>query len=336
MIGLIGTLLKGRSFLFGVKHSKHITLILLALFIVAQYLGIAILYSYVDPVQTTATGQMTFRDAPFVERPELEEDTSYIPIMISIIVGTVIVLILMRFRLHAVWKGWFLLSIVISLTVAFGAFVPAIVALVLAVGLGVWKIFRPNFWVHNGTEIFMYGGLASIFVPVLNLFSVSILMVLIGVYDAYAVWKSKHMITLAKETTKARVFAGLFVPYGKDGFKKVDEKKVEKVESSSKVHKDLKPHTSTSAHSTSAHIQPPQPRTAILGGGDIAFPLLFAGVVFKEIGLWQSLIIPLFALAGLGLLLWYGKQDRFYPAMPFIGAGCFVGLGVVWLIGLLL
>ncbi|MEK6809639.1 MAG: hypothetical protein AABY40_03120, partial [Nanoarchaeota archaeon] len=74
-------------------------------------------------------------------------------------------------------------------------------------------------------------------------------------------------------------------------------------------------------------------RTAILGGGDIGFPLIFAGVVLKEMGLWQSLVIPFGALLGLAVLLFNGKENKFYPAMPFISAGCFVALGVVWAIG---
>jgi hypothetical protein len=74
---------------------------------------------------------------------------------------------------------------------------------------------------------------------------------------------------------------------------------------------------------------------ALLGGGDVGFPLLFAGVVLKEFGLWQSLVIPIFAMVPLALLFWKAEKDKFYPAMPFIGAGCLIGLLVVWLIGLI-
>ena len=77
-------------------------------------------------------------------------------------------------------------------------------------------------------------------------------------------------------------------------------------------------------------------RVAMLGGGDIAFPLIFAGVMLKEFGLWQSLIIPFFALAGLVTLLLIGKEKKFYPAMPFISAGCLLGLGLVYLISSIL
>ena len=76
--------------------------------------------------------------------------------------------------------------------------------------------------------------------------------------------------------------------------------------------------------------------TAILGGGDIGFPLIFTGVILKVFGLWQSLVIPVFSGAALLFLLLKGKEKKFYPAMPFITIGCLVGLGVVLLVSLAL
>jgi len=46
-------------------------------------------------------------------------------------------------------------------------------------------------------------------------------------------------------------------------------------------------------------------------------------------------IIPLFSTAGLALLFFYGKKEKFYPAMPFISIACFIGFGFVWTIGLI-
>jgi hypothetical protein len=39
----------------------------------------------------------------------------------------------------------------------------------------------------------------------------------------------------------------------------------------------------------------------------------------------------------LALLLLFVKagKDKFYPAMPFISAGCFAGLGIVWALNFL-
>ncbi|HIJ12031.1 TPA: hypothetical protein HA278_08290 [Candidatus Woesearchaeota archaeon] len=294
------------------KHSSKVTFILLGFFLVAQFIGLGIVYNYIDVTQESG-----FKDLPIGERPDVSEETSYIPIILAILIGTVIMLFLLKRKLTWIWKAWFFLAIFLSLIVAFFAFVPAYVALVLALLFAIWKIFKPNFWVQNLTELFIYGGLAAIFVPILNLVSVSVLMVLIAIYDAYAVWKSKHMITLAKAQTDAKVFAGLMIPYatGKKG----------------KIVKSVK----KSAAKVSTKMTKVKVRTAVLGGGDIGFPLIFAGVVMTKMGLWQSLIIPFFAAIGLTWLLFHGKKDQFYPAMPFIGVGCFVGLGVVWLIGLI-
>ncbi len=287
------------------KHSWKITAILVTSFLLAQFVGLAIIHNYID-FEKSADGEIIFKELPIGERPPVQEDTSYVFVGIAILLGTGLALLLIKFKVMWLWKIWFLLAVVLSLVVAFASFLNITAAVLLAAILGGWKIFRPNVFIHTGTELFIYGGLAAIFVPLFNLWSISILLVLIAIYDAYAVWKSKYMITLAKSQAKAKVFAGLMIPY-KLG-KKVSKK-------SKRI--------------------PQKVKMAVLGGGDIGFPLIFAGVVMKEMGLWQSLVIPFFALLGLGIILFNGEDKKFYPAMPFIGAGCFLGLGVVWLLGMI-
>lgn len=317
------------------KHTLKITLILLTIFLLAQFMGIATLYKYIDPLKSTETGETTFKELPFGERPPIDEETSYLPILLAILIGTGLLLLLIKFKLIWIWKGWFLIAIFIALLVSFTAFMKPELAFLLALIFAFWKIFKPNIWIQNLTEIFIYGGLAAIFVPMLNLFSVSILLILISIYDAYAVWKSKHMITLAKSQAKAKVFAGLLIPYqlGKMNSK---EKKIKQKIKKSKKSKVSSLTKSTAKITAKTKTITKSVHTAILGGGDIAFPLIFAGVILKEMGLWQSLIIPFFALAGLAVLFWKAEEKKFYPAMPFISAGCFIGLGVVWLINFLI
>jgi presenilin-like A22 family membrane protease len=194
----------------------------------------------------------------------------------------------------------------------------AYIALFLSLVLAGYKIFKPNMIIHNITEVFIYGGLAAIFVPIMNLFAVIMLLILISVYDFIAVFKIKHMVTMAKFQTKAKVFAGLLIPYGKEKGGKL-KKGGKGVKVKSVV------------------------RTAILGGGDIGFPLLFAGVVMKGmiltdgflIGFLKTLIIPIVVSVALFLLFVKGKKDKFYPAMPFLTAGCFIGYAILFLVNLL-
>lgn len=299
------------------KHTFQVTLILVLLFFFAQLIGLAIINEYIDHKTTAETGQVTFTALPYgLERPELEKESSFILYLVfAIVFGTIVVLVLAKLRKPVIWKIWFLFAIVLTMSLAFGAFIHPIPAFILAFILGLWKIIKPNPYIHNITELFIYGGLAAIFVPI-AVFTVPtafIVLLLISVYDMYAVWKSKHMITLANFQTQSNVFAGLSIPYKREPAPKKDYKIVK-----GKV------------------------KIAVLGGGDIGFPLMFAGAVMKDlmlqttplISFFKVMIIPVFVSIALYILLTKGKTDRFYPAMPFLSLGCLAGYLVILLIGL--
>ena len=301
-----------------------ITLILVGVFFVSQIVGLAVTDQYIaEKTVDEETGEVvnvTYSELPFdMQRPEVEESKSYIFILGAVLIGTILVLVLIRFRGYKVWKFWFFLSVALCLTIAFYAFLSRIgglgawLAILLAIGLAIWKIYRPNVIVHNLTEIFVYGGLAAIFVPIMNVYAIVILLVLISIYDMIAVWQSKHMVKMAKFQTESKVFAGLSIPYKLPKGKKAGggKKKLDAPKPSGK--KDMV-------------------KSAILGGGDIGFPLLFAGVLMKSVGFAKVLVVPVAVSMALFLLLYYAKKDKFYPAMPFITAGCFAGWGLMWLI----
>ena len=283
------------------KHSKKITIILLTIFIFTQYFGLSVVNNYIDEPSSLEAGETIFEELPFFERPDIAEETSFLPIIVVIILGTIILLLLIKFKAFLIWKLWFLMAVIMTTLVSLNAYLGKYVALVLAILLAIWKIFKPNPIIHNITEIFVYAGLAAVFVTIFNLKSISILLVLISLYDMYAVWKSKHMITLANAQSDAQLFAGLLIPYR---LKKKKGKKRIKV------------------------------KTAMLGGGDIGFSLLFAAVILKEYGLIASLIIPLFTTMALALLFYYSDDKKFYPAMPPVTIACFLGLLMIKILGL--
>ena len=291
------------------KHELRITLWLVFLFLITQVVGLGVTNQYIDHETTKESGNVTFAALPFnVERPVVDESTSYTYVLAAILIGTILVLLLMRFKKVMLWKTWFLLSVWLVLTVSLAAIMPQNAALFLSLVFAVWKVFKPNVIVHNLTEIFIYGGLAAIFVPIMNVFSAFIMLLVISGYDMFAVWKSKHMIKMAQFQTKTKVFAGLLIPYRLR--KKGKGKKV-------------------------------QVKNAMLGGGDIGFTLIFAGVVMKDlmlmntvgIGFIKALIIPIVVSIALFLLFVKGKKDKFYPAMPFLTSGALIGYGLLYLIG---
>ena len=129
--------------------------------------------------------------------------------------------LLMRFQFRILWKFWYGLAVFTTLGLALAAFIPSTIAAMISFIVAVLKIFKPNWWVQNMSELFMYSGLAVIFVPIMNIYGAVMLLLLISIYDAYAVWKSKHMVTLAKFQAGSKMFAGLVMPY-QDGRLKTD------------------------------------------------------------------------------------------------------------------
>ncbi|MCP3686228.1 MAG: hypothetical protein GY861_26585 [bacterium] len=288
------------------KHTVKITIFLLVLFLAAQFTGLLIINNYIDYEATEETGVFTYKDLPYdIERPETTPSASLFLIFGAILIGTVLLLVLIRFRKVNVWKIWFFLSVLITLSVALSAFISQWFALILAFIFAFIKIFRPNLIVHNITELLIYGGLAAIFAPLLNFYAALVLLLLISVYDMFAVWQSKHMVKLANFQTDSKIFAGFFVPYKMVSMKQLKKKAKGATE---------------------------EVKNAVLGGGDIGFPLIFAAVLIKDFGLFKTMIVPVFAALALLLLLLKSKKDRFYPAMPFITAGCLAGYGVLQLL----
>lgn len=286
------------------KHNLKAIVMILALFFIAQVVGLAVSDSYA-----------TKPDLPLnIERPHVTEEQktfTFIPVVIFILLATGIILLLFKFGFFRLWKLWFFLSVWFTLMISFNAFIAEKIAIALALLFALWKVFKNNVYVHNFTEVFIYGALAAIFVPIFNITSALILLLFISLYDYIAVRKTKHMVTLAESQNKTKLFAGLLLPYRKG--KKTVKKTV------SKKHKIKKGKASF----------------AILGGGDIGFPLLFAAVVMRQLQLpffsLKTFIIPICAAIALFSLFYFGKDKKYYPAMPYITAGCLVGYLIIYL-----
>ncbi|MDP3916848.1 MAG: presenilin family intramembrane aspartyl protease [Nanoarchaeota archaeon] len=275
------------------KHSAKITAILLTIFILSQFIGLFIVDSYSIEKTKTIDGkevkEIEYNDLPYdIERPDLEEGTSYIPMLIMVLLVTFFILLIIKFNVQWLWKAWFFLSVVFCLLISFAAFLSSQLAIILSIVLSYAKIFKNNVVTQNISELFIYGGLAAVFVPIMNLASITIFLIIISIYDYIAVNKTKHMVKMAKSHTKLNIFPGIMIPYSKNKF-------------------------------------------AILGGGDIGLPLIFAGVVMKTYGN-LAYLIPFFTAGALFYLMYIGKKNKFYPAMPFITAGCLLAYLIILII----
>jgi len=311
------------------KHNVKITIIILSMFLVTQFIGLYVV-NYYSP-QKVVGGQIIDvqdpNDLPYgMGVPEVEE-TDYTPNFISIIIAFIIAIsllfLLTKIRARFFLRIWFLFVVVVALGISFVAiFEPiiplfqgiSIMALIAVLPLALSKIYSRNMLTHNFTELFIYPGIAAIFVPLLNVIYLVALLVLISLYDAWAVWKSGIMQKMAKyQIDNLKIFSGFFVPY----LSKAQRKKVKQMRKSKKK--------------SEGKGKAMKVNVAILGGGDVIFPIIAAGVMLKTLGVWPAILVVVGALIGLGTLLLFSKKKKFYPAMPFISAGIFLAIGISYL-----
>lgn len=321
------------------KHSLKITILLLLIFVLAQINGLFVVAYYIDIKESALAGRTIVHEEKYAEAnitaPVVEnESASFVYIFLALLMGTAFVLLLIKFKQGNFWKVWFFLSVVVTLVISLNTWVFRFfasfgsstllfgVTIFIASIFAYYKVFRQNILIHNISEVFIYGGLAALFVPIMNMTSIIIVLVLVALYDMYAVWKSKHMIAMAQFQTEQKVFAGLFIPY------KIDTSKEDK-QSIDVPKKSVK----GSASKKIAVPVPSQVSTAILGGGDVAFPLLFSAVLMKTVGnYFAPALTTVTTTIALALLFYYGEKGKFYPAIPFVAAGCFVGYGLYLLL----
>src|SRR3989344_9583800 len=306
------------------KHIPSVTVTLILFFFAAQVIGLLVVNEYIDHRATAEAHEVVYKPLPYnLERPEVQnQSTSFIWILASILLGTGFLLLIVKTKKPFFWKIMFFISVATTLSVALTSFMNNILAGILAIAIAAWRLYRPNMIIHNISEVFIYGGLAAIFVPMLNVFAALMLLIGISIYDYIAVYRTKHMVKLAKFQSESKVFAGLMIPYERN--------------KTAKEYKKMPVNSRSTANKQAAS----KKSAAILGGGDIGFTLIFAGVVMKGlmlqetffIGFMKALIIPLIVSLALLFLLVKGRKDKFYPAMPILSLGCFIGYLVVWII----
>jgi presenilin-like A22 family membrane protease len=311
------------------KHTVKITLILMLMFLITQLIGLFVIQVYNDKVHAV---ELPYGTEP---PPEVQTDTSILSLLISFVIAISIFILLMKLNAETFIRIWFF--VVISLAVALALYAVlvrfnlfsidtlylSIIAMVISIPLAYIKIFKRNIMVHNLTELLIYPGIAAVFIPILNIMGIIILLLLISLYDIWAVWHTSFMQSMAKyQINNLKIFGGFFVPYADKKSKlKIKQIKEKYQNKSDKFMEDKFKQAKVKVN------------LAILGGGDVVFPIITAGVFYKITGsLAASLIITAFATIALFVLFIMARKGKFYPAMPFLTIGLYLGMIVDWIL----
>jgi presenilin-like A22 family membrane protease len=299
------------------KHNIKITMILITMFFITQLIGLFVIHAYSSGI-TLPYGM----EPP----PELknETSTSLISIIFSFIIALALFFFLIKFKAETFLRIWFfvvtIIAIALSLNVIAFKLTPlyaSALAIIIAIPLAYIKIFRRNMLVHNLTELLIYPGIAAVFIPIINLTGITILLLLISIYDIWAVWHAEFMQKMATyQINTLKFFTGFFIPYA--GKKEREKIKLIKEKYSNKSEKFM------NEKFKKAKIRV---NLAILGGGDVIFPIITAGVFYKLYNAFlPAFIITITATIALLALFLLARKGKFYPAMPFLTIGMYLGM----------
>ncbi|MCL4345127.1 MAG: presenilin family intramembrane aspartyl protease [Candidatus Thermoplasmatota archaeon] len=166
-------------------------------------------------------------------------------------------------------------------------------------------LFRQNWIVVNIVGILTSAGLAAIWGEDLGVYSAVVLMLVFAIYDYIAVYKTKHMLDIARASTSSEMPLFFVVPDSR-GFETSD------------IDIDT----------------PGEERGAILiGFGDIAIPnvmvissFLYGGSVF-----YPFYLLPLAGgIVAMFTLFMFIKRPA--PGLPFLNTGVLIGFGIALLL----
>lgn len=233
-----------------------------------------------------------------LEVPQL----SFFSFVFSVALATVFFLLLIKYLKlkplkEKIYKFLFLFTSFFSGTIFFESFFPQPLSFILISLFIFWWIKFPNVLNQNLLVIFGIAGVGGLLGLSLDPKMMILILVLFSIYDFLAVYKTKHMVEMAKEMVEQKVFFGFIIPSDFISFK----------ESLKRVQ--------------------PGGKFFILGGGDVAFPLLFS-VSLLPSGLLNSIFVSVFSLFGLFANFYFflkQKERKPIPALPLISVFSIIG-----------
>jgi len=227
---------------------------------------------------------------------------SFPQFILNFLLATLFILLILRFvkfekEKGTIFKILFILAVLLGGLLFLETWLPEHLSLIFIFVLIFWWLKKPSVLIQDLLIILGIAGTGSILGLSLNPLTVVALLIIFLIYDFIAVYKTKHMVRMAKAMLESRAILAIVIPPNIFGFRESLEK-----------------------------IQPGG-KFLILGGGDIAFPLIFSVSLIPS-GIFNSLIVALFSLIGLFASFWFftkQKERKPIPALPPIALFSIIG-----------
>ncbi len=223
-------------------------------------------------------------------------------LLTTLFVLLIIQLVKFRRRKGLIFKLIFVAAIFLGGISMLSVWLPYLPALLLITVFLAWWWLRPSIFIQDLCIVLGISGAGSFLGLAFRPEIVIALLAVFSVYDIVAVYKTKHMVEMAKEMIESRAILGLIIPRSVLGFGEGLGR--------------LKPGG----------------KFLILGGGDIVFPLFLCCSLIPPYGITKSLLAAAFSVLGLlasFYLFAFQKKRSPIPALPPIAFFSIVGYLVV-------
>jgi presenilin-like A22 family membrane protease len=247
----------------------------------------------------SASGNRVFEDPTSIANP--------FAYMILILVFTGLLLLAMKLKRGWIISGFILLSIAVSIYYVMAAFMSPLLALVPTLVIMLLLHFYPEWYIIDAFGILVCAGISSLFGVSMTIPPALLLLVVLAVYDAISVYKTRHMISLAEGAIKMKAPLLFVVPKSRDYSFRIDQE------------------ISNSSEETKKR------GAYFLGLGDAIIPtiLVISASWSLPAGGFYGLSLPVLgAMLGtyLGfLLLMTTTRDRPQAGLPFLNSGVVLG-----------
>ncbi|OGD24992.1 hypothetical protein A2819_01655 [Candidatus Azambacteria bacterium RIFCSPHIGHO2_01_FULL_40_24] len=213
-------------------------------------------------------------------------------------IGTAVILGLIRIMHGGLFlRIFFLLALFSGILVTLGIFLSNTWSLIFSLLLVAAYSLYPYVWFHNMVLILTLPGIAAVLGASLTPYTAIILLIFMSVYDYIAVYKTKHMVKMAKTMIAGRAIFAMIYPEHWHGFR---------------------------SHLNKTH---PGEGFMMLGTGDFVFPIIMATSAYtvSATAAWTVLAVSLLGLLLMHLIFSLQKVRRPMPALPPLAAFSIIG-----------